>query len=324
MGARGDKIMSVTAGSYEIKRYNCNGSQVDFDFDWRIFGDEDLVVKLYDKDDNETTLALTTHYTASKAGANWKYGGKIRTVETHPLGYRLTIERAVARKQPADYRAHDNFPAEVHEAVLDRAILIIQEQQDLIDRAIKMPAADASSIDMTLPAKDKRKNRYQYFDVNGKPTAAGQSLLGSVTVTDFAETLLDDGDAETMINTIFPNLLLGARGVKIGSDTRSTAGNQVITGVDFKSSVIIFLAVDHTFANQNWSVGFDNGTIHKCIRNLSNDTETDLQSANSISIARDGGNLLIGYISALGSDGFTITWELTGACQVDFMYLAFP
>jgi len=195
--------MSVTEDSYEIKNYDCNGSTVDFDFDWPIFGEEDLVVKVYDSDGNETLLALTTDYTASKSGNDWKDGGKITTIETYPSGHTLSIERAVARKQPADYIEGGSFPAETHEAVIDRAIMIIQELQNLVDRSIKAPADDPDTIKMTLPTKDRRKNMYAYFDADGNVIAAGQSLLGSVTVTDFAKTLLDDADAEAVRATLF-------------------------------------------------------------------------------------------------------------------------
>jgi len=198
--------MSVTEGSYSPKNYNCNGILTDFDFDWRIFGEEDLVVKVYDSDGNETTLALTTEYTAAKAGNDWTSGGTITTVATYPSGYTLTIERAVARKQPADYVANDNFPAETHEAIMDRIILIIQELQNLNDRMPRNPADDPA-MDMTMPVQNSRKERYLYFDVDGKPTAAGQSLLGGITVTAFIETLLDDADATTAMTTLLNGII---------------------------------------------------------------------------------------------------------------------
>ena len=62
------------------------------------------------------------------------------------------------------------------------------------------------------------------------------------------------------------DLVLGKSGVHIGSNTRSTDGDQVITGVGFKPSVIIFLAVDSTGINKNWSVGFNNKSIAACIK----------------------------------------------------------
>jgi len=194
--------MPVTEGSYEIKNFNCNGTINEFDFDWPVFGEEDLVVKVYDGDGNETLLALTTGYTVAKAGNDWKDGGAVTTIETYASGYTLSLERAVARKQPADYITGDSFPAETHEKVLNRAIMIIQELQNLVDRSIKAPADDPDTIEMTLPTKTKRADRYVYFDADGKPTAAGQSLLGGITVTAFGETFLDDADAEAVCDTI--------------------------------------------------------------------------------------------------------------------------
>ena len=50
----------------------------------------------------------------------------------------------------------------------------------------------------------------------------------------------------------------------------------------------------------------------------------DLIGATSIHILRDAGNHLEGVISAVGADGFTVTWSLTGACSVEVLVLCLP
>ena len=119
--------------------------------------------------------------------------------------------------------------------------------------------------------------------------------------------------------------LLGRLGrVKIGSNTRDAAGDQVITGVGFQSSVVLFLSVDAVGANQNWSIGFDNGIISHNIARQFDGTTVEQNSPYSLFVARGIGNKILGRISNIDSDNFTITWDLSGACVVDFVYLCLP
>ncbi len=123
---------------------------------------------------------------------------------------------------------------------------------------------------------------------------------------------------------IWEALSLRDTGIHIGTSTRNTAGNQVITGVGFTSSVIIFLATDDTGANMNWSVGVDNSTIHAVLLQGTNGTVITINAGYSIYIDRGGGNSLTADVDAIGADGFTLAWVLFGACVVDFIYLCLP
>lgn len=194
--------MSITSGSYSPKVYSCDGVQTQFDFDWRIFEEEDLVVKVWDSNGNPTTLSYGGgDFTVAKAGNDWKSGGTITTTETYASGYTLTIERSAARKQPADYIPNDSFPAETHESIVDRAVMIIQEFEDLLeDRSLIAPASDPT-LDLELPTKDNRKSKYFYWDEDSKPTAAAQGLEGYI-VTAFMETLLDDPNVQKAQETL--------------------------------------------------------------------------------------------------------------------------
>ena len=117
---------------------------------------------------------------------------------------------------------------------------------------------------------------------------------------------------------------LGDTGIHIADDTRDTGGDQVIAGVGFTSSVIIFFACDTTASQENLSWGFDDGTVHMCTNYMVDGTAAGLSAGYSILINRDGGNNLGGVVSAIGGDGFTITWTLVGACGAKFLYLCLP
>ena len=123
---------------------------------------------------------------------------------------------------------------------------------------------------------------------------------------------------------IYEALALRDTGIHIGNDSRAVGGDQVITGVGFETSVVIFMANDNTLANQNWSIGFDDGTTPFCMTRFNNGTEVTRDVSDSIMIQRDAGNLIRGEISAIGADGFTITWSLVGAAPAIYMYLCLP
>ena len=119
-------------------------------------------------------------------------------------------------------------------------------------------------------------------------------------------------------------LALRDTGVFIGDTMRNTGGDQVITGIGFESSVIIFFAGDAAGGVHNQSWGFDNGTQHACIYSAENGTLFARTASHSISIWNAVGNRIRGLVSAIGADGFTITWTLDGARSASFIYLCLP
>lgn len=124
--------------------------------------------------------------------------------------------------------------------------------------------------------------------------------------------------------SIFEPLALRDTGIHIGNDTRNAAGAQVITGVGFESSAVIFLATDNVGSNLNWSVGVDGTALHGVLYQGVGGTISDINTGYSIYIDRGGGNSLIGEIDAVGANDFTLGWVLAGACVVDFIYLCLP
>ncbi len=122
----------------------------------------------------------------------------------------------------------------------------------------------------------------------------------------------------------FSALALRDTGILMGISTRNTGGNQVITGVGFESSVIIFVAIDTIGTNQNFSWGFGNVADNCCIFRSFNGTNGAYTNSRSIQIQRDGANVIRGIVSAIGADGFTFTWTLDGACAAWFLYLCLP
>jgi len=121
------------------KQYSGDGIVTGFSFPYRFFDDADLDVYILDANDVETLQALTTHYTVSNNGD--ETGGTVTMVAAPASGETLTILRSIAQTQGTDYAANDAFPAETHEAALDRLTLLMHEQTEIIDRSVRVAAS---------------------------------------------------------------------------------------------------------------------------------------------------------------------------------------
>ena len=155
--------------------------------------------------------------------------------------------------------------------------------------------------------------------------AAG-GLVGSALI-DAAGDLIQGSAADTVAR-----LAIGAAGTrlhstgtlaewqgtwfKVGSFTRdvSTAsGTQAVTGVGFMPKAIIFIAGFTTPSGQT-SIGFSDGTNHfDAYDNFGITADTwGVITSQCITLTFTGVNSYTGVVSALGADGFTITWTKNG------------
>lgn len=146
--------------------YSGNGSTTTFAYGFKIFADADLTVILRSAAGTETVQTLTTNYTVTNAGnAN---GGNVVFGTAPASGVTVVIRRNIAQTQSTDYTANDPFPAESHEDALDRLTFIAQQQQEEIDRTIKLSRTNTmTSTEFTVGATD-RASKILAFDASGE------------------------------------------------------------------------------------------------------------------------------------------------------------
>lgn len=139
--------------------YIGNGSTPNYEYDFKIFDRTHLQVIVLDLELDATTLVIDTDYTVSNIGdaaggtvtlvsaaQAWISGGNLRS------NYVLSILRIVPLDQGDDFANQEDFYPENHEARFDYQTMIDQQQQDEIDRCIKIPAGlNPASFDMILP-----------------------------------------------------------------------------------------------------------------------------------------------------------------------------
>jgi hypothetical protein len=171
----------MTVSSTTTKNsYSGDGSTTTFAYAFKIFADADLTVILRSAAGTETVQTLTTHYTVTNAGnAN---GGNVVFGSAPASGVTVVIRRNMAQTQSTDYTANDPFPAESHEDALDRLTFIAQQQQEEVDRSIKLSRTNTmTSTEFTVGATE-RANKILAFDSSGEISVTQE--LGTYQGTD--------------------------------------------------------------------------------------------------------------------------------------------
>lgn len=158
--------MTVASTTTKVS-YSGNGSTTVFTVPFYFLAAADLRVILR-SGATETVQTLTTQYTVTGAGV--PSGGSVTMLAAPASGTTLTILRNVSPTQETDLLPNDRLPAESLETALDKATMLIQQLDEVADRALQYPASDAA-VSPTLPAASARASKFLSFDANGLPTA---------------------------------------------------------------------------------------------------------------------------------------------------------
>ena len=204
--------MTVSSTTTKVS-YSGNGSTSVFAYTFKITDAADLtVISRLNSSGAETVEVLNTGYIVS--GVDSDSGGnvtfKFNTGNASDANFSVTdfrpqsgetvvIKRIVGITQLTDYTPNDPFPANDHEAALDKLTFINQQQQEQIDRGIKFDNTDTFSGD--LPIASLRANKYLAFGSDGDISLAS-GTTSTVVTTPFAETLLDDTSASQARTTL--------------------------------------------------------------------------------------------------------------------------
>lgn len=169
--------------------YTGTGALDEYDYTFKIFREQDLLVTVRDTDGIEETLVLNTDYTVDGVG---DVGGGTITLLDGDLAddYVLTIRRVLELKQSTDIRNQGPYFPVLHENQFDKHVMIAQQQQDEIDRSMRLPeTVSASDVDTTLPLPVAGRTIGWNDDADGLANFAN---AGDLEVSAFIETVLDD------------------------------------------------------------------------------------------------------------------------------------
>lgn len=152
--------MTLSATNNRVS-YTGNDAVSIYAYTFRIISETDLLVTVKNLSSIETTLSLSTDYTVSGVGEF--SGGDITLVNSGQpwltaggnllSGFILVIRRIRPLTQLTDIRNQGDFFPEIHEDEFDSQIMIDQQQQDELDRSIKLSeTTDPATFGTELPA----------------------------------------------------------------------------------------------------------------------------------------------------------------------------
>lgn len=168
--------------------YTGNGATSTYSFTFKIFNQDDLLVTVrHPTTGAETTLTITTDYTVTlnangtgsitlvNASQAWLTAGNLTT------SWKLVIRRVVDLVQETDIRNQGTFFPEDHENAFDYQVMLAQQIQDEVNRAVKLPETESGPI--VLPSAVERAGNLLGFDSSGTPIAtteaSGAALISS-------------------------------------------------------------------------------------------------------------------------------------------------
>lgn len=171
--------------------YAGNGVTTVFPIPFRFLENSHIIALLVSSSGVSTTWALSTNYTL--AGADADGGGTLTALVAPAVGTRLVIYRDVPATQETDYISGDPFPAESHERALDKLTMLAQQDEESLDRAIKLPVSDVG-VSTTLPAASQRLDRLLSFD----------AATGAPEMSDFTHTQVSSAIAAAYSGAVGP------------------------------------------------------------------------------------------------------------------------
>ena len=242
------------------------GAEQTIPFSFPIVSDSDITVyKRLITTGAQTTLTETTHYTVTNNGSD---GGSITTVTPFfAATYQIHIVRNSPNTQGLDLERFGSFNAEFVEAAFDKVTKLITENKDSVDRVLRFPITDPTASLGELPNSIDRVGRILTFDsTTGAPTASSSVPTGSVTISAFAETFLDDANALTAMAT-----MQGASVINLMNGTYGAAGDGIIDDkTAFESAISATSADGVLYIPEGTYLLSSSVTINKSLRIVGN------------------------------------------------------
>lgn len=257
----------MTVSSTTAKNtYPGDGSDVTFDFTFPILDETHLSVQLKDANGDFTEQALTTHYTVSGTGnttGQTDYTSGTVTFLTAPAATEtVVILRGIPIKQETDYVENETFPAETHEAALDKLTMICQQIGERADRSITFPD-DSTVTDITLPEPSGNADKYLKYNSAGTAievvTLSSSAGLGAVS-DDAAPVLGGDLTVGSNTLTVSTNLVLIEDTATVG------AGLALREGTDNGSNFLALKAPDSITTSVTFELPDGDGTAGQILK----------------------------------------------------------
>ena len=180
-------------------QYTATSGQTVFTVSFEFFANSDL--KVYR---NATLLTLTTNYTVTGAGVTG--GGSVTFVTGATAGDIVTVIRDVPVARTSDFSTSGPFNIEALNTDLDRLTAMVQQQETLDGRSLRLDQFDTPNTLNVLPVKASRVGRVLAFnDTTGQPEA-GPTLAAVQSVANASADIDTVAGSIANVNTVAGNI----------------------------------------------------------------------------------------------------------------------
>lgn len=318
-----NEILKVTA--------NGNGSSTVFSFSPIVLpnDEDDLVVTFVATDGTETTLTRgvgTANYSVSLTSAVPSTGSityPASGTDYLAAGEKLIMRRVLDLLQPTDLENLGGYFPDTQEGVFDRLTMLIQQQQEQIDRALKIPVAETgAAANTTLPSEEDGAG-YIYRNASNAFVISAASV-DTASVSTFMEDPLLAADGDDFLDLIgFSAFMYGLKATASAAalrtaidtfeDVFTTRGDMLRAGVGGAEERVALGAAGYVWASDGtdpgWSAtgphprGYVDGFI---MSNNGSDANNDLDIAAGS--CRDDGNAANITLAASITKRLDATW----------------
>lgn len=270
--------MTVEATPRREGPYVGDDSSTEFSFEFKVFQDEDIVVTLIDITTlEETTAVLGEDYSVTRSeDQNDEPGGDIVFDTAPDTNTRIVITSAVEQSQGTDLNSGGGFYPETIEDALDRAVILIQELKEIMNRTLQLSLGSSASA--VLPSPEALALIGWNAEANALVNYVG--TVG-VAVTAFMETVLGAADSEEARS------LLEIAEADTGSALESRIG--VVTGGNADSVILYFTPTLEGLDDMPifWRAGAANTSTTPILTRDGNDSKTIVKLNGQALVAGD-------------------------------------
>lgn len=185
--------MTIPSTPRRAGPYLGTGALVSYSFSFKTFDKTEVAVVVADTNGNESTLVVdSTVLVTLNPDQTALPGGTVQyavagVATALPTGYSLTVLSAVEYQQATQLPSGGNYRAEVVEQAMDALAVQIQQQQEVISRALVFSPTDADGS--ALPSASVRADRLLGFDSAGRVvTVVPSSGSAAALAADLAST----------------------------------------------------------------------------------------------------------------------------------------
>lgn len=230
--------MTVASATAKAGPYTGDGSTDDFDFSFKVQAAADVKVVSTVTTDGvqiDTTLTLTTHYTILLNADQGASPGGTVTINTPPASsVKITILRNVTATQGASLPNQGGFYPKVIENALDKQAMLVQQQQEELDRCLKLSVADSiTNLQDLLTTVSSSASAASSSASSASSSASTATTQAGIATTKAGLTAADAiSTAADRVQTGLDVIDTAADRVQTGLDAIATAADRVQTGLD--------------------------------------------------------------------------------------------